>query len=81
MKEFSFEELKRFVAVYPDFPLKTSILKELELNKLQLYPYQQGDYKGFIDETGKFVIKPVYDEASDFLKDSRSFLKTIRFIL
>lgn len=68
VKEFSFEELKRFVAVYPDFPLKTSILKELELNKLQLYPYQQGDYKGFIDETGKFVIKPIYDEASDFFE-------------
>jgi hypothetical protein len=66
VKEFSFDELKRFVEVYPDFPLKSSILKELELNKLILYPYQQGDFSGFIDEKGKFVIKPVYDAVTDF---------------
>ncbi|PBQ34666.1 hypothetical protein CNR22_23780 [Sphingobacteriaceae bacterium] len=66
VKEFSFDELKNFVRVYPDFPLKTSILNELELNKLILYPYQKGDFSGFIDEKGQYVIKPVYDSASDF---------------
>lgn len=66
VKAFSFVELKKFVAEYPRFPLKNSILKELELNKLVLYPYQQGDYTGFIDERGKFVIAPVYDAATDF---------------
>ena len=66
VKEFSFDELKSFVREYPEFPLKTSILNELELNKLLLYPYQHGDFSGFIDAKGKFVIKPMYDAASDF---------------
>lgn len=66
VKEFSFDELKNFVREYPDFPLKTSILHELELNKLVLYPYQKGDFSGFIDDKGQYVIKPVYDAASDF---------------
>jgi hypothetical protein len=66
VKSFSSVELKKFLDDYPDFPLKNSILKDLELNKLVLYPYQQGDFSGFIDVKGKFVIKPVYDAATDF---------------
>lgn len=66
VKAFSFAELKKFLEVYPDFPLKNSILKELELNKLVLYPYQKGDFTGFIDPAGKFVINPMYDSATDF---------------
>lgn len=66
VKSFSYAELKNFLAEYPDFPLKNSILKELELNKLVLYPYQKGDFTGFIDPAGKFVVNPVYDAATDF---------------
>lgn len=68
VKSFSDEELTRFLAEYPAFPLKSSILKELELNKLVLYPYQKGDYKGFIDPSGRFVINPDYDAATDFFE-------------
>jgi len=66
VKDFSFEELEKFTKEYPDFPLKKSILNELELNKLVLYPYQLNDYSGFIDSKGKFAIQPVYDAVSDF---------------
>ncbi|MCC6372809.1 MAG: WG repeat-containing protein [Bacteroidia bacterium] len=66
VKSFSYNELKKFLEVYPEFPLKYSILKELELNKLVLYPYQQNDYTGFINEEGRFAIEPVYDAVSDF---------------
>lgn len=66
VKAFSYVELKSFLGEHPDFPLKNSILKELELNKLILYPYQQGDFTGFIDAKGKFLINPVYDAATDF---------------
>lgn len=63
---YSFAELKRFVDEYPEFPLKASILKELELNKLVLYPLQMGEQTGFIDEAGRVKIAAVYDEASFF---------------
>jgi hypothetical protein len=68
VKAFSSPELKKFLEDYPDFPLKNSILKELELAKLTLYPYQQGDFAGFIDAKGKFVVKPVYDDVTDFFE-------------
>lgn len=66
VKEFSFAELEKFTAEYPEFPLKNSILNELELNKLVLFPYQSTDFSGFIDTKGKFVILPVYDAVTDF---------------
>lgn len=66
VSDFSFTELERFTKMYPDFPLKNSILKELELNKLVLYPYQLNDFYGFIDVKAKLVINPVYDAVSDF---------------
>jgi hypothetical protein len=66
VKAYSFSELKHFLEDYPEFPLKNSILKELELNKLVLYPFQLGDFTGFINEDGKFAIEPLYDAVSEF---------------
>jgi hypothetical protein len=66
VKSYSYHELKSFLSSYPDFPLKNSILKELELNKLVLYPYQKDDFFGFIDPRGKIVIQPVYDAVTAY---------------
>lgn len=67
VKTFTSEEMTGFLAENPDFPLKNSILKELELNYLVLYPFHKNDdLAGFIDTTGKFAILPEYDAATDF---------------
>lgn len=66
VKAFTFADLKKFIDEYPQFPLKNSILKELELNKLQLYPIQIGDFAGYIDELGHIKIAPQFDEAGEF---------------
>lgn len=66
VKSFSNDELERFLEENPAFPLKNSILKELELNKLVLYPYEQDDFFGFIDKDAKTVISPVFDAVTAF---------------
>jgi hypothetical protein len=67
VKTFTSEEMTTFLAEYPEFPLKNSILKELELNYLVLYPFHKNDdLAGFIDTTGKFAIMPEYDAVTDF---------------
>ncbi|MDI1353472.1 MAG: WG repeat-containing protein [bacterium] len=66
VKVYTYSELKNFLEVYPKFPLKNSILRELELNKLVLYSCQRGDFTGFIDAKGKFVIRPQYEDATEF---------------
>ncbi len=66
VKSFSNSELEKFLNEYPAFPFKNSIVKELELNKFTLYPYQKDDDFGFIDSVGKIIIAPAYDAVSDF---------------
>ncbi|MBA2612582.1 MAG: WG repeat-containing protein [Bacteroidetes bacterium] len=66
VKSFSNSELEKFLEENPNFPLKNSILKELELNNLVLYPYQKEDLFGFVDASAKIIIQPVFDAVSGF---------------
>ncbi len=66
VKSFSSNELEKFLEENPTFPLKNSILKELELNKLVLYPYEKNDLFGFVDTAAKTIITPAFDAASPF---------------
>lgn len=66
VKSFSNRELEAFLEAHPAFPLKNSILKELELNKHKLFPIEEDGLFGFIDSLGNVVIKPVYDAVSPF---------------
>lgn len=66
VKSFSNSELEIFLSEYPNFPLKNSIIKELELNKLVLFPYQKDDYFGFIDTQTNLIIPILYDAISGF---------------
>jgi hypothetical protein len=66
VKSFSNSELEKFLNEHPSFPFKNSILKELHLNNIHLYPYQREDFFGYIDTLGKISIQPVYDAVSDF---------------
>jgi len=66
VKSFSNSELTKFLQDYPSFPLKNSILKELELNNIALFPYQRKELSGFVNTEGKLLIPIVYDAVSDF---------------
>lgn len=67
VKTFTSEEITEFLNEHPGFPLKNSIMKELELNLVTLYPYQKDDdLAGFINTEGKFAIMPEYDAVTDF---------------
>lgn len=66
VKAYSYEELTLFLNEYPAFPLKHTILKELELNSLVLYPVQRGELYGYINATGQMQVEAVYESATDF---------------
>ncbi|HOZ88400.1 MAG TPA: WG repeat-containing protein, partial [Bacteroidia bacterium] len=66
VRSYTNSELKNFLEAYPAFPLKNSILKEVELNNIALFPYQRRDLTGFINSTGQLVIQPMYDAVTDF---------------
>lgn len=66
VRSYTDVELNRFLKNHPDFPLRNSILKELELNKLVVYPYLRNELVGFIDSSGRMAVPPQYDEAGPF---------------
>lgn len=67
VRSYTDEELQRFLEAHPDFPLKNSILKDLRLNKLVLYPYQRDELTGFIDSARSAIhLVPQYDEVTPF---------------
>ncbi|MEI6020753.1 MAG: WG repeat-containing protein [Bacteroidota bacterium] len=66
VKAYNSDELNKFLDEYPQFPLKNSILKELELNKLTLYAFQKDDYIGYMNDAAQVVIEPEFDQAGDF---------------
>lgn len=66
VKTFSNKELEKFLKEYPAFPFRNSIQKELELNRLVLYPFEKNELFGFIDSTGKIRIKPDYESVTGF---------------
>lgn len=66
VKSYNNEELQSFVSNYPDFPFKASINKEIELNNKVLILVNDDDLIGFTDTAGKYLIQPIYDEATTF---------------
>lgn len=63
---FNNEELQGFLNENPKFPFKNSILKELELNKITLYPYENNELFGYVNEKGELLLKNEFESASDF---------------
>lgn len=66
VRSYTNSELKKFLENYPAFPLKNSILKEVELNNIALIPYQQKELTGFVNGQGKLIIPNIYDSVTDF---------------
>lgn len=61
--------LLNFVSKYPNYPNINIIYQEIELSEKKLIPLKhKNDLYGFVDTTGKWVIKPTYDDAQDFIE-------------
>lgn len=67
VKDYSKKELTEFISKYPDYPYNESVLKEIALAQQLLIPLKNTDDKyGFIDTLGRWIIKPMYDDALPF---------------
>lgn len=67
VKNASQKELNSFIESYPDYPYKQDIEREIEWSRQTLYVLKGLNEKyGYVDTTGAWVIKPVYDDADAF---------------
>jgi hypothetical protein len=60
------ENLAEFVLDYPEFPLRATIIEEINLLNKKLLRVHTGDRFGFIDTAGNMVIAPSFEEAEEF---------------
>lgn len=60
-------ELDAFLQKYPDYPYREDIEKEIEWSKQRLYVFKGlNDRYGYIDSSGAWIIRPVFDDATAF---------------
>ncbi|MES2132183.1 MAG: WG repeat-containing protein [Bacteroidota bacterium] len=67
VKDYSKKELKTFLDAYPGYPFRDDIEKEIHLSQKVLYVLKNtNDKYGYIDTLAKWIIKPVFDDATPF---------------
>jgi hypothetical protein len=66
MKEFSEESYNNFKKSYPGYPFMEELEENFKLMNSQLLPFEKNDLWGYINEDGKEIIKPLYEENSFF---------------
>lgn len=60
-------ELDAFLQKYPDYPYRNEIEREIEWSKQVVYVLKgMNDRYGYVDTSGSWIIRPLFDDASDF---------------
>lgn len=76
VKSYNKDELTNFLNKYPEYPYNESILKEISLSQNILIPLKNAREKyGYVDTLGNWIIKPQYDDASNFSEGFASVCK------
>jgi hypothetical protein len=60
------DNLAEFVLDYPEFPLRKTIIAEINLLNKKLLRIKTADKFGYVDTTGSIVIPPTFEEAENF---------------
>ena len=66
VKQYTAENLADFVLDYPDFPLKKTIIHEIELLNKPLIKIKVNELYGYLDTAGLEVIPARFEEAGEF---------------
>jgi hypothetical protein len=67
VKNYDKNTLLNFTKKYPNYPYINLIFKEIELSEIKLIAIKSAnDFYGFIDTTGNWIIKPIFDDAQNF---------------
>lgn len=65
-RDFTEENYRAFLNAYPDYPFMEELKEDYKLMNSQLLPIQKNGLWGYINEEGKEIIKPAYEENALF---------------
>ncbi|MEY3236859.1 MAG: hypothetical protein RI883_960, partial [Bacteroidota bacterium] len=66
MAEYSDERINQFKIDYPNYPFFQELEEDLIYMKLNLLPYKDQSYYGFMDYSGEIIIQADYEQLSFF---------------
>ncbi len=65
-KDYNEQVLENFKKQYPEYPFKNELENDFQLERSFFLPFRNNKLWGFINEDGKEMIKPEYEEVSLF---------------
>ncbi|MCX6291090.1 MAG: WG repeat-containing protein [Bacteroidetes bacterium] len=65
-KDYNEQVLAEFKKRFPDYPFKDELALDFELQRSLFLPFSKNDQWGFINEEGKEMVKPAFDEVALF---------------
>ena len=66
MKDYTMESYNNFKDSFPDYPFQEDFEYNFRLQNFFFLPFKEGKLWGYINEFGKEMIEPIYDDASFF---------------
>jgi hypothetical protein len=66
MVEYSEDRVKKFKKEFPDYPFKDELKRDIELVKLELFPFKRGNLYGLMNHKGIEIYSPDYESINLF---------------
>jgi hypothetical protein len=66
MYDYSENRISEFQELYPEYPFKDELKRDLRLSRLRLLPYKNGSVFGFMDYDGEIIIEAAYESLGFF---------------
>lgn len=66
MVNYTDERIQEFIEEYPKYPYKEELEADIQNMKLNLLPYKEEEYFGFMDYSGKIIIPAEFEQVGFF---------------
>ncbi len=79
MKNYSDQLFEKFKSTYPDYPFMNELEMDYRLQQSLFLPFSGDSLWGYINETGKEMIKPVYEDVNFFSEGLAAVMKNGKY--
>jgi hypothetical protein len=79
MREYSEDRIATFISTYPDYPYKDQLEQDAKTQKMNLLPFMEDGQFGYIDFSGKVILKAEYEQLGVFKEGLASAAKNGKY--
>jgi hypothetical protein len=79
MQNYNEESIEKFKERFPDYPFRHELEQDVQLQTSIFLPFSRNEMWGYLDETGKEMLKPEFTEANFFSEGLAVISKNDRY--